>query len=562
MTTLRPAMRKYTKRMLKRSVFVLLTLTILAQSLAPVALAQDGNWWEPSYKSFAEKVQGSPPNEIFGERYTHAQVSWIINSFLSLAGGDAAECAGRSNDSGGAFRCFLDIIKLGQGQLRLGPALAAASASDRLYSTRITSGVEYVAYKLDEISPTANAQSREGFGFSNSLRPISLLWVAVRNVTLALMTFAIIIVAFMIMLRTRISPQAVVNVQYAIPQIAISLIFITFSFPIAGFIMDLGYVLLGLLVSSLKVFIPGLTSLSVVDLYTQINNGVVGIFAYGFSFILEALSGAGVFARVFRLNIPGTEVNITSIPGLIIDPIIALIVIVLLVIVLVRTFWLILKTQITIFFLTAGAPIFGLVNIVSPGKGVLGTWARLMFANMLVFVTIGAFIFLAHVLFFGLGNGGSLLAVVFNLVEEFLQPLFGSGNTGLDLVNPYAITSGVLGQGGSSGGGVPGGYGTGRTEDIGFFASLTLLLALPGLSSAVRDYVKGDRPGHIPTEAPTGAALAGGLVDDRLSRRQESRIAQSQGQGVPPEEAARDRIAAGRYDKTRSAIRGVFKSIG
>ena len=41
----------------------------------------DGPWYNQNTCQFKKKVfEGSPENEIFGERYTYAQVNWIIHS--------------------------------------------------------------------------------------------------------------------------------------------------------------------------------------------------------------------------------------------------------------------------------------------------------------------------------------------------------------------------------------------------------------------------------------------------------------------------------------------------
>src|SRR5258708_14361646 len=50
----------------------------------------------------------------------------------------------------------------------------------------------------------------------------------------------------MIMFRVKISPQVVVSVQSALPKIAIALVLVTFSYAIAGFLIDIMYVFVGL----------------------------------------------------------------------------------------------------------------------------------------------------------------------------------------------------------------------------------------------------------------------------------------------------------------------------
>src|SRR3990167_11023854 len=119
--------------------------------------------------------------------------------------------------------------------------------TDSMVINHPASGVEYIASKLHDmgIVPEAYAQG-EGFGFA-TLKPIESLWAASRNAAYALMTVAIVILAFLVMFRAKISPQASVTIQSAIPRVIVGLLLITFSFAIAGFVIDLAYVVIGII---------------------------------------------------------------------------------------------------------------------------------------------------------------------------------------------------------------------------------------------------------------------------------------------------------------------------
>lgn len=101
------------------------------------------------------------------------------------------------------------------------------------------SGVEYIAQAKDSFlgKPTYAAT-----GF-NSLQPILPLWKVLRNVVYILISIFFVIVGIMIMLRVKINPQTVVNIQNSIPKIIISLILVTFSYAIAGLLIDLSKVI-------------------------------------------------------------------------------------------------------------------------------------------------------------------------------------------------------------------------------------------------------------------------------------------------------------------------------
>lgn len=79
-----------------------------------------------------------------------------------------------------------------------------------------------------------------GIGFG-SLYPLAKIWSAIRNVAYMLLVLIIITIGFMIMFRAKINPQTVVSIESALPKIVFALIVITFSFAIAGFLIDLMY---------------------------------------------------------------------------------------------------------------------------------------------------------------------------------------------------------------------------------------------------------------------------------------------------------------------------------
>ncbi len=74
------------------------------------------------------------------------------------------------------------------------------------------------------------------------LNPIVHIWEMVRDLAYALAAIILAIMGVMIMFRKKISATAVMTVQQAIPHIVVALILITFSFPIAGLLVDVGRV--------------------------------------------------------------------------------------------------------------------------------------------------------------------------------------------------------------------------------------------------------------------------------------------------------------------------------
>lgn len=103
-------------------------------------------------------------------------------------------------------------------------------------NTPPASGIEYIAQVKDSfLGKPAYAQ---GVGFQG-LQFLLPLWRGFRNAVYVLASIIFVVIGIMIMLRVKISPQAVVTVQSAIPQLITTLILVTFSYAIAGLVIDI-----------------------------------------------------------------------------------------------------------------------------------------------------------------------------------------------------------------------------------------------------------------------------------------------------------------------------------
>ncbi len=115
----------------------------------------------------------------------------------------------------------------------------AMGASTNLIASLYTppaSGVQYVAETWGNfLGKPAYAQGTGYYG----LRPFLPIWRSFRNTIYVLSSLFFVIIGLMIMLRIKISPQAVINLQNSIPQLFFTLILVTFSYAIAGFLIDI-----------------------------------------------------------------------------------------------------------------------------------------------------------------------------------------------------------------------------------------------------------------------------------------------------------------------------------
>lgn len=132
------------------------------------------------------------------------------------------------------------------------------------YRAPPASGVYWVSNGLQKAGFIPKSYAAEGIGFG-ALRPISGLWEKMRDLALIVITLILITIGFLIMFRMKINPQTVISVENALPRIFIALLLVVFSFAIAGFLIDLMYVITGLVIAildknALKDVLTGSTS--------------------------------------------------------------------------------------------------------------------------------------------------------------------------------------------------------------------------------------------------------------------------------------------------------------
>ena len=127
--------------------------------------------------------------------------------------------------------------------LRTGAVGGMGNVLASMYAYPPVSGMDYLASVGENMGIVPSAYAQTGAGFS-SLSPILPLWRAFRNIAYVFFVILFVVIGIAIMFRIKISPQAVITIQSAIPKIVIALLLVTFSYAIAGFMVDLIYVFL------------------------------------------------------------------------------------------------------------------------------------------------------------------------------------------------------------------------------------------------------------------------------------------------------------------------------
>lgn len=113
------------------------------------------------------------------------------------------------------------------------------------------SGIAWVSNGLEQAGFVPKSFAAEGVGMS-AIQAYSDIWKLFRDISYMLLVVFLIVIGFMVMFRTKLNPQTVISVENALPKIVITLILITFSFAIAGFLIDLMYIITSIMISVLS----------------------------------------------------------------------------------------------------------------------------------------------------------------------------------------------------------------------------------------------------------------------------------------------------------------------
>jgi len=452
---------KKVKKLATSFILSLLLVSVSFSSIfAPVAKAQ---WYAPDFAEFAEVVfDEDNEDEIFGERYTYAQVVWIVHSITAIIFPDwLLICWAARDDIGQWGQC---IASIGDALTLNEPVPAGdtfAQKFDSMMSRNPISGYGYIKQKLAKFHIIPEAQAQTGFGF-RSLQPIQPMWAAVRNISYFFLIIVFIAMSFMIMFKVKMSPQTVITVQSALPKLVVILVLITFSYAIAGLVIDLSYVVLGMfsvIVKNVGSDISGLGSS--IDVFAVLSS------TRAFSGIIAALL---IYALILgtALGAVTTPIPFIGALGLLGGVLLMLVLLILFAIAYFKVLWLMVKTLINIILLIIAAPILILLGAF-PGSGGVGGWLKKLVSHVAIFPTIQIMLFLANYFFWGFGS---------NMGNDLLNTLLGSW------VNPFLIqvrfSDPIWVPGFSIGSGV-----------AGFLIGIGILLLIPKIGDMIQSFIAG-----------------------------------------------------------------------
>ena len=337
------------------------------------------------------------------------------------------------------FHAFYDRSVLGASQKVISLAYAFPPASTSNY-------LAFMGSKSGLIDKTY----AQGIGYSG-LQPILGLWNAMKNTSYVVILIVLVFMGILIMFRKSLDPQTVLTFQMAIPRVIITIILITFSYAIAGFVIDLIYLSILFVIQifeSGKLLDVGAIAQAKQD-FTSDSPWVIfgytlksipvdagGLFSGG-SGILTGLGlfgplgiTFGVFAFIIGAVISGLFETVSggggvglNIIGNIVSPFVMLIVFVGLISVAFRLIWMLINAYIQLIINIVFAPIMLLGDLFSGGAS-FWNWFTNLLGFAVVYPVTALLLLTAYVINIQLKDIGGLW--VAPMVPGFSSEVIGS----------------------------------------------------------------------------------------------------------------------------------------
>lgn len=255
------------------------------------------------------------------------------------------------------------------------------------------SGVQYIASTVNSFLGKP-AYADNGYQGLQGIMPI---WKSFRNAVYILFSIVFIGIGIAIMLRVKISQQAVVTIQSAIPQLITSLILVTFSYAIAGLLIDLSYVFQALVLAILYNSKGGMSSsLFPGDLINPSFSTLMNVGFWNFYFL--AIKATPVTALTLLAGIPsgiiagliaGLGFGTTAIIGVVVGAaafiLVFLIILIMILVYTIKFFFGMVKCYITLMLRIILAPLEIGMGAIPNSKMNFSTWIWNVIANLAVF---------------------------------------------------------------------------------------------------------------------------------------------------------------------------------
>ncbi|OGG07014.1 hypothetical protein A2777_04055 [Candidatus Gottesmanbacteria bacterium RIFCSPHIGHO2_01_FULL_40_15] len=282
---------------------------------------------------------------------------------------------------------------------------ALARAIGTIYANPPASGIYYAYDMLENSGILVKPAYAQGIGFAG-LSPLLPLWKVTRNISYSVMIVIMIAIGFMVIFRMKIDPKTVISVQAALPKIVITLILITLSYPIIGFLVDLMYLSTAIIVSLLAngfeqssrvaEFQTYFLTADFGDLFKTVFSGgfstLDDFFKRNFTAYLGSGTAVGIIALILQAGWWAVLIGGGAIGALFI-----LILFLGLLFTFIRIFLLLLNSYIQLLIALVIGPLQLLLEAV-PGRSAFSQWIMNVIANLVVFPTTVAILMFAQYL--------------------------------------------------------------------------------------------------------------------------------------------------------------------
>lgn len=200
--------------------------------------AAHANTISPANNYPAPNTNSDVPNNL--HNWTQSVMIEVMSSLTcQIAGVDPINpkqsCLGADQKTGKIG--FLPSVQTGGAIGFMGNMIAT------LYTPPLHTG-DYFRNLAQNFGITKHAFAQQtGTGFQ-SLTPLIGIWSAFRNIVYLLLVIVFVVIGLAIMLRVKIDPRTVMTIQNQIPKIIVGILAVTFSFAIAGFLVDMMWTLI------------------------------------------------------------------------------------------------------------------------------------------------------------------------------------------------------------------------------------------------------------------------------------------------------------------------------
>lgn len=410
-----------------------------------------------SIDSVIQIYEAAKPGKTTLERWTHDQVISTGAVGNNLLFGDTTEYLKGVKNS--------IVMSKPMPRFMSGGLIGASTNMIGILYKPSASGIQYIAQTWDNIlGKPSYAQSPNGFGFQG-LQFLLPLWKGFRNIVYVLSSIIFVAIGLMIILRVKISPQAVVTVQSAIPAVITTLILITFSYAIAGLIIDLSNLIGGVVLATIfnsqgksltgnlleggwgvsstftALLNPGFATLGQIIMNTAPGWSIFAI-SIQIGQVIGGMLVAGLFNGVPIFPITYTVGNIVGgflgiIAGIFLPFIIGLIVGIW----VIQLFFGLLTNYVTVIFKVITGPLEIAMGAFPNSKVGFGTWFMDVFANTMVFPIISIYFSILSLITYSVYNTTSSIWAPGPISTSFFA-------TSVDNVTQNAILSSLIGLAG------------------------------------------------------------------------------------------------------------------